>query len=50
MDGPFIADIGLSAKEKRTELRDMAYKAMCERSKNNTVELIKYVKKEEGND
>ena len=50
VDGPFFAEESLSAKEKRTELRNMVYNAMCERSKNNTVELIKYIKKEKEND
>ena len=46
VDGPFFADENLSSKEKRKQLRDMVYQTMCERSKLNTVEIIKYIKKE----
>ena len=31
-------------------MRNRVYKAMCERSKMNTVELIKYIKVEENQD
>lgn len=46
VDGPFFADENLSSKEKKTDLRNKVYAAMVERSKNNNVELIKYIKKE----
>jgi 1-acyl-sn-glycerol-3-phosphate acyltransferase len=46
IDGPFYPDQSLSAKEQRTKLRNQVYEAMVERSKLNTVELIKYIKKE----
>lgn len=49
VDGPFFADKSLSTKEQRKDLRDKVYNAMVERSKNNTVELIKYIKKTEDN-
>lgn len=47
IDGPFFPDKTLSSKEQRKELRDRVYEAMCERAKNNNVEIIKYIKKEE---
>lgn len=47
VDGPFYADQNLSAKEQRAALRNAVYEKMCERSKNNSVELIHYIKKEE---
>ena len=50
VDGPFFADKNLSPKERRLDLRNKVYAAMVERSKNNNVELIKYVKVEENND
>lgn len=46
VDGPFFADENLSLKEKRASLRDQVYEAMCRASKNNEVELIKYIKQE----
>lgn len=46
VDGPFYPDENLNAKEQRKDLRDKVYNAMVERSKNNNVELIKYIKKE----
>lgn len=52
IDGPFFPDKNLSSKEQRKNLRDRVYKAMVERSKNNDIELIKYIKleSEENND
>lgn len=47
IDGPFYADESLSKKEQKRKLRNQVYEAMVERSKNNTVELIKYIKEEE---
>lgn len=46
IDGPFWPDQNLSQREQKTDLRNQVYNAMVERSKNNNVELIKYVKKE----
>lgn len=46
VDGPFFADEKLSIKEQRADLREKVYNAMCARSLNNNVELIKYIKKE----
>ena len=46
VDGPFIPDENLSAKEKRKDLRDKVYRAMCERSKLNNIEIIRYIKKD----
>lgn len=48
IDGPFYPNPELSPKEQRTELRDKMYAVMCERAKNNNIEVIKYVKKGEG--
>lgn len=45
VDGPFFPDESLPKKEKQIELRNRVYKAMCERSKMNNVEIIKYIKK-----
>ena len=49
VDGPFFADKSLPLKEQRADLRNKIYNAMVERSKNNTVELIKYIKETEEN-
>ncbi len=46
IDGPFYPDKNLGQKEQREDLRNKCYNAMCERAKNNNVELIKYVKKD----
>ena len=46
VDGPFFADENLSPKEKRRSLRNQVFETMCERSKLNEVELIKYEKLE----
>ena len=47
IDGPFYANKELSSKEQKQELRDRVYNQMVERSKNNNIEYIKYIKKEE---
>ena len=44
VDGPFFPNENLDRKEKQADLRNRVYEAMCERSKMNNVELIKYVK------
>lgn len=44
IDGPFFPDEGLSSKDQKENLRNKCYNAMCERSKLNTVEMIKYIK------
>lgn len=49
IDGPFWPDENLSAKEQKKDLRNKVYNAMVERSKNNNVELIKYIYKEKEN-
>ncbi len=46
IDGPFKADESLSKAEQKEQLRNMVYGAMIERSKNNNVELIRYIKKD----
>lgn len=45
IDGPFYADETLPVREKKRQLRDQVYAAMCERAKSNTVELIHYERK-----
>lgn len=45
IDGPFYPDPNLSVKENQQKLRDEVYKAMLERSKNSTYEVIKYERK-----
>lgn len=47
VDGPFYPDDNLTNKEKEQNLRDKVYNQMVERSKENTVEMIQYVKIEE---
>jgi 1-acyl-sn-glycerol-3-phosphate acyltransferase len=44
VDGPFFAPEEMSHKEKRAYLRNQVYEAMCERSKENNVEIIRYIK------
>jgi hypothetical protein len=47
VDGPFFSQAQqASMPEKRASLRNQAYEAMKLRSLNNTVELVRYVKKE----
>lgn len=46
LDGPFYANYDLSPKERKEDLRNRIYNKMVERSKNNNIELIKYIKKE----
>lgn len=50
VDGPFFADKNLGPKEQKLDLRNRVYNAMTERTKNNNMEIIKYIKKEESND
>ena len=44
IDGPFFADENLTKKQKQKDLRDKIYNCMIERSKNNNIEVIKYIK------
>ena len=46
VDGPFYPDEKLTLKERQQDLRDRVYNKMVERSKNNNIEHIKYIKKE----
>ncbi len=51
VDGPFYPKEGLSIKEQQEDLRNQIYACMEKRSKNNNVEMIKYIKQgEETND
>lgn len=43
VDGPFYADDGLKGNAAKKNLRDKVYNAMCERSRQNSVELVKYI-------
>ena len=46
VDGPFFPDEGIdNIQDKKQNLRDKVYNAMCERSKNSNYEYIKYIKK-----
>jgi len=47
VDGPFYSDKTFNSREQRQQLRNQVYDIMCERSKNNNVELVQYIKKEE---
>ena len=49
VEGPFFADKSLPAKDQKKDLRDRVYAAMCKNAERNTVELVKYVKKDESN-
>lgn len=46
IDGPFYPDKELPRKEAQQKLRDEIYNTMVERSKLNTLTLVKYVKEE----
>ena len=46
VEGPFFADKSLPVKEQKKDLRDRVYSAMCENAKKNTVELVRYIKRE----
>lgn len=45
IDGPFYPDTSLTKAEQKRKLREEIYSCMVERSKNNTIEMIKYVHK-----
>ena len=45
IDGPFYPDESLKGKARKETLRNQVYEAMVERSKLNTIELAKYIKK-----
>lgn len=47
VDGPFFANKKLNIKEQQQDLRNRIYLQMVERSKNNNIEFIKYVKRED---
>ena len=47
VDGPFYPDDTLPAGQQKKDLRDKVYNAMQKRSALSTVEVIKYIKKEE---
>ncbi|MBP3256062.1 MAG: 1-acyl-sn-glycerol-3-phosphate acyltransferase [Clostridia bacterium] len=45
VDGPFYKKENLNLKEAQEDLRNTIYDQMVERSKNNNIEVIKYIKK-----
>lgn len=45
VDGPFFPDNNLEFKLQQQKLRDEVYNAMVNRSKENEIEMIKYIKK-----
>lgn len=47
VEGPFFADYTLPPKDRKKDLRDRVYAAMCKNAELNTIELVKYVKKNE---
>lgn len=47
IDGPFYPDETLSAKAQKEMLRNAVYETMKARAKNNTMELVHYVKKQD---
>jgi len=48
IDGPFFANDNISSiKEKQKDLRNRIYNRMCERAKENDLEVVKYIRKEE---
>lgn len=47
VDGPFFPDESLPPRERKKDLRDRVYCRMCERAKNSTVELVKYIKRDD---
>ena len=50
VDGPFYADKTLPKKQAQEKLRNEIYETQVERSKNNNIEVIKYIKKDKEND
>ncbi|MBE5740936.1 MAG: hypothetical protein E7351_00150 [Clostridiales bacterium] len=44
VDGPFYPNKDLPYKDMEQDLRDRVYHAMCERSRQSTVEVIKYIR------
>lgn len=47
IDGPFYPDSSLPLRQRRRELRDRVYSVMLGRARFSTVEVIKYVKREQ---
>lgn len=48
VDGPFYPDKNLKGSARKKELRDRVYETMTMRSKNNNIELAKYVREDGG--
>ncbi len=49
IDGPFFANEELSVKERKRDLRNRVYEAMCKRAQNSNVVKIQYIKKDDQN-
>lgn len=47
IDGPFFTNNQLDIAKRKDDLRNKVYDSMVSRSKENTIEIIKYVKKED---
>lgn len=47
VDGPFYPNKELTTEENKKYLRDAVYSTMCKRAENNSVEKIKYIKKDD---
>ena len=50
VDGPFYPDSRLSVSDSKKQLRDMVYNVMKQRCENSNIQVIKYIRREEGND
>ncbi|MBR5515174.1 MAG: hypothetical protein IKU52_03105 [Clostridia bacterium] len=50
IDGPFYQNEEIPPRQRKEEIRNCIYKAMTERAKKSTVEMIKYIRKEDEND
>lgn len=46
IDGPFKADPGMPAKEQKAWLREQVYNTMVQRSAENNIEVVKYIRRE----
>lgn len=47
VDGPFLPDPALRGAAQRKDLRDRVYAKMCERAANSTIDVIRYVRKDQ---
>ena len=47
VEGPFFCNNELPVKDRKKDLRDRVYAAMCKNAEHNTVTLVKYIKRDE---